>query len=110
MEMGWKMISILIGQQDRSRIEKYLELVDEEERGSKSPSDESDDNTSPHAKVLQVVVRLEKILEKRQLEQLCDDNHDLTLTVENGAIQPNERHDGATDIEESGEQRPHEFV
>jgi hypothetical protein len=52
---------------------------------------------------------LEKILEKRQLEQLCDDNHDLTLTVENGAIQPNERHDSATDIEESGEQRPHEL-
>lgn len=93
-----------------SRIEKYLELVDEEERGSKSLSDESDDNHR-HMQISTSGSPLEKIIGKRQVEeQLCDDNHDLTLTVENGAIQPNKRHDSATDIEESGEQGPHEFV
>jgi hypothetical protein len=89
-----------------SRIEKYLELVEDE--GSKSSTDESDDNVS------QLRNRngspLEKMRGKRRTVQLCEDTNDLALTVEHGTMQTNERQEDATESEEIDEQRPHEFV
>eukprot|EP00557_Chaetoceros_sp_GSL56_P004318 CAMPEP_0176495304 /NCGR_PEP_ID=MMETSP0200_2-20121128/10576_1 /TAXON_ID=947934 /ORGANISM="Chaetoceros sp., Strain GSL56" /LENGTH=509 /DNA_ID=CAMNT_0017893155 /DNA_START=344 /DNA_END=1873 /DNA_ORIENTATION=- len=89
-----------------SRIEKYLEFV--EENGSKSSSDDGDDN---HFELRnRNDVPLETMYGEIRIEHLCDDTHDLVLSVEQGTTQTNQRHEGDTGIDDSGQHRPHEFV
>lgn len=94
-----------------SRIEKYLELVDEE--GSNSSSEEGGDHR-PRLRNKHGSSTV-KICENTQFVELCD-NHDLALSIKDetkkeeppSSVPSNQGHTGT--VAENDEQRPHEFV
>ena len=95
-----------------SRIEKYLELVED---GSKSSTDESDDNR-PQLRNRNNSSAFENNCGNIELEHLVESN-DLILSVEQVTTHnqtshsdANERNDSTSSVEAGDEQRSHEFV